>query len=169
MMNQRMTLQQMFPLLLALLLVAVGIVALNLDNTPAIQLGSDLLSDQAAVVNVEAFDYERAADISAMRWQAMAEAYEKAGLLNERMDAGDVSATRWQAMGRFYEEQGLLTRDAFDYAQAADDLAYRWNAMGEAYEKAGLLNDRLDPGDVAAYRWEAMAKAYERAGLLNDK
>lgn len=137
-MNQRMTLQQMFPILLALLLVAVGIVALNLDNAPAIQLGSDLLSDQAAVVNVEAFDYERAADISAMRWQAMAAAYERAGLLNDRMDAGDVSAARWQAMGEAYEKAGLLN----DRLDPGDVAAYRWEAMARAYERAGLLNDK---------------------------
>lgn len=137
MMNQRMTLQQVFPILLALLLVAAALLALNLDSAPAIQLGSDILGGEAAV-DVEAFDYERAADISALRWQAMAEAYERAGLLNDRIEPGDASAYRWQAMARAYEQAGLL----IDRLDPGDVAAFRWQAMAEAYERAGLLNDK---------------------------
>lgn len=136
MMNQKVSLQQMIPLLFVLLLLGgVSLLARSLNNLPAIRMGLESSSDQAAV---EAFDYERAADISAMRWQAMAAAYERAGLLNDRMDAGDVSAARWQAMGEAYEKAGLLN----DRLDPGDVAAYRWEAMARAYERAGLLNDK---------------------------
>ena len=142
-MNQKFTSQQTIPLLLGLLLVgAIVLLVLNLSNPPAIQMAPDLSGNRPAVTTEESFDYDQAADISAMRWQAM---------------------------GKFYQAQGLLTRDDFDYEQAAELTAYRWNAMAEAYEKMGLLNDRMDPSDLMAYRWLAMAKAYERMGLLNNK
>jgi hypothetical protein len=87
--------------------------------------------------------YEHDAEISAMRWQAMGEFYEKQGLLTrDSFDydkAADLSAARWQAMGKFYEEQGLLTRDSFDYDKAADLSAARWQAMGEFYKDSELL------------------------------
>ncbi|MFQ5433727.1 MAG: hypothetical protein ACE5FD_02525 [Anaerolineae bacterium] len=54
------------------------------------------------------FDYEQAAENMAFRWQAMAAGYEKAGLLNDSMDAGDVKAFRWLAIARGYENLGLL-------------------------------------------------------------
>ncbi len=142
-MNQKITLQQTIPFLLGLLLVgAFVLLILNLSNPLAIQSVPDLSGNRPGATTAESFDYEQAANISAMRWQAMAE---------------------------FYEAQGMLTRDNFDYEQAAENSAYRWNAMAEAYEKMGLLNDRMDPGDVMAYRWTAMGRAYERMGLLNDK
>lgn len=142
-MNQKLTLQQTIPLLLGLLLIGVVVfLILNLNNPPAIQMAPDLSSNRPAATTEEYFDYEQAADISAMRWQEMA---------------------------KFYEGQGLLTRDNFDYEQAAEIMAYRWNAMAESYEKMSLPNDRIDPNDLMAYRWQAMARAYEEMGLLNDK
>jgi hypothetical protein len=48
------------------------------------------------------------ADVMAYRWQAMAEGYEKAGLLNDSMDAGDVKAFRWLAIAHGYENLELL-------------------------------------------------------------
>jgi hypothetical protein len=39
--------------------------------------------------------------------------------------AADVSAARWQAMGEFYKDSELLTRDDFDYAAAADASVLR--------------------------------------------
>ena len=139
-MNQKITLQQMIPILLVLLLVGVFTVLLvqNVD----LSVSLPFFARPAGDIQAEAFDYETAADVSTMRWQAMA---------------------------RFYEQQGLLTRDNFNYAQAADQMAYRWQAMADWYANAGLLNDRLDPGDVMAYRWTAMARAYEQWGMLNDK
>ena len=142
-MNQKFTAQQTIPLLLGLLLVgAIVLLVLNLGNPPAIQMAPDLSGNRPAATTEETFDYEQAADVSAMRWQVM---------------------------GKFYKAQGLLTRDDFDYEQADELMAYRWNAMAEAYEKMGLLNERMDPSDLMAYRWLAMARAYERMGRLNDK
>ena len=75
-------------------------------------------------------------DLSAYRWNAMAQAYEQAGLLNNTPDAADISAYRWNAMAQAYEQAGLL-----NFHNNHDDLlAYRWNAMAQAYRQAGLLN-----------------------------
>jgi len=141
-MNAKNTLQHTIPYVLGLLLIAaIGLLAQNFVNLPALQLAPALSGNRAAAAADEPFDSERAAEISTMRWEAM---------------------------GRFYEAQGMLTRDNFDYAQAADNLAYRWQAMAAGYERLGLLNDRMAAGDVMAYRWEAVARGYERLGLLND-
>jgi hypothetical protein len=73
--------------------------------------------------------YEHDAEISAMRWQAMGEFYEKQGLLTrDSFDydkAADLSAARWQAMAEFYKDSELLTRDDFDYEAAADASVLR--------------------------------------------
>ena len=141
-MNLRTNLRQMTPLLFVLLASAIALLFLNLRDSPEIPTVPELASNQDSVANAEAVDKEKAADISAMRWQAMA---------------------------RFYEKQSLLTRDPFDYEQAADQLAFRWQAMAEAYQRHGLLNYSSNPDDVMAFRWLAIAKGYERAGLLNDQ
>ena len=109
----------MIPLLLALLLLGVlGLLVLRFSNTPAIQPALNLSRSQTSAANSDAFDYERAADISAIRWQAMANYYEEHGLLTrddfDYMQAADISAMRWQAMANYYEEHGLLTRDNFE-------------------------------------------------------
>lgn len=145
-MNQRVSLQHMFPILLALLLlVAIGLLFQQVINPPVIQIVSELLQSRTAASSAESFDAEQAADLSAARWQAMGEYYEKQGMLTrddfDYAGAADVSAARWQAMGKFYEGQGLLTRENFDYEKAADLSAARWQAMGEYYEKNGMLND----------------------------
>ena len=140
-MNLRASFRQMTSLLFALILMsAIALLFLYLGDQPTIQIAPELASNQASVANAEV--NEKAADISAMRWQAMA---------------------------RFYQGQGLLTRDPFDYGQAADQVAFRWQAMAEAYQRHGLLNYGSNPDDVMAFRWQAMAKAYEKAGLLNDQ
>jgi hypothetical protein len=73
--------------------------------------------------------YEHDAGISAMRWQAMGEFYEKQGLLTrDNFDyekAADLSAARWQAMAEFYKDSEQLTRDDFDYEAAADASVLR--------------------------------------------
>jgi hypothetical protein len=75
-------------------------------------------------------------ELSAYRWNAMAQAYEQAGLLNNSPDAADISAYRWNAMAQAYKQAGLL-----NFHNNPDDLlAYRWNAMAQAYKQAGLLN-----------------------------
>ena len=141
-MNQKVSLQQIFPVLLVLLLIgAVGLLSQGVIDPPAIQAISELSSSRTEQV----FDYEQAADLSAARWQAMGEFYEEQGMLTrDNFDYGkaaDLSAARWQAMGEYYEEQGMLTRDNFDYEEAADLSAARWQAMGEFYEKQGMLNE----------------------------
>ncbi len=67
-----------------------------------------------------------AADAQAYRWQAMANWYERHGLLNlDSEAAADAHAYRWQAMANWYERQGLLNLDseaAADQSETAADL-----------------------------------------------
>jgi len=168
-MNQKVGLQQTFTALLALLVVgAIALLVVNGGNLAAIPVALNLSLGEADVAPAEAFDYARAADVSAMRWEAMASYYEAQGLLTrdafDYEQAAENVAYRWNAMAEAYRRNGLL-----DYRSNPDDvMAYRWNAMGEAYKSHGLLNYSADPDDVMAYRWQAMAREYERLGLLND-
>ena len=135
-MNERVRLQQIFPVLLVLVfLVAIGLLSQQILNPPVVQLSSELSQIPARFISEEAFDAERAADLSAARWQAMGEFYEKNGMLTrDNFDyekAADLSAARWQAMAKYYADQGLLTREDFDYEKAADISAARWQAMAE--------------------------------------
>ena len=124
-------------------------------------VGSDI-SDE---VESSDFDYEQAADNLAYRWIAMAQAYEKAGLLNRKTDPGDLMAYRWNAMAQAYQRHSLL-----NYGSNPDDvMAFRWNAMARYYEQQGMLTNKMDAGDIKAFRWLAMARSYERLGLLNEK
>lgn len=146
-MNEKFSYEQTIPLVIGLLLVvAIALLTLNLGDLPAIRLAPALSDNLSAAASDEVFDYERAADISAMRWQAMASFYDAQGLLTrddfDYEQAAENSAYRWQAMAHFYQAQDLLTRDDFDYAQAAENSAYRWQAMAGAYERMGLLNDK---------------------------
>lgn len=98
---------------LSLLISAILLFIVNSNHmvpSPSSSNSSDKLDD---ATNRDTFDYEQAAEISAMRWLAMA---------------------------KFYEAQGLLTRDDFDYEEAADLMAYRWQAMAQAYQRMGSLN-----------------------------
>lgn len=172
-MNQRMSVQQIIPLLIALVAVAVfALVAPHIIQPPAVGIASVFAPERAVETDVEAVDSAHAADLSAARWQAMARYYEAQGLLTrdpfDYEQAAENQAARWLAMGQFYKDRGLLTRDDFDYEQAADTTAFRWQAMGKAYENLGLLNYRSNPDDLSAYRWQAMAKFYEKNGLLNE-
>ncbi|MEM7031170.1 MAG: hypothetical protein AAF629_16525 [Chloroflexota bacterium] len=54
----------------------------------------------------------------------------------------DALTYRWQAMSAFYEKADMLTRDDFDYEQAAEHLAQRWMAMARFYEQAGMLRNQ---------------------------
>ena len=84
-MNQKISLQQVIPVLLVLLLIgAVGLLSQRGINPPAIQVISELTSSRAGTTSEKVFDSEQAADLSAARWQAMAKFYEKHGLLNEK-------------------------------------------------------------------------------------
>lgn len=82
------------------------------------------------------FDYEQAAEIKGLRWKAMAEAYEKQGLLNITSSPDEAMAYRWIAMARFYEKSDLL--DELN-AHSDDSVAFRWLAMARFYEKNGML------------------------------
>ena len=82
-----------------------------------------------------------ASDISATRWIAAADFYEKHGLLNVETVPADVSAFRWQAMADFYEKNGLLSQ----VTDPGDISSARWLAMAKFYERNGLLN-----GDASA-------------------
>lgn len=113
-MKQKITLHQMIPLVFLLLLVGVILLFFLNFNHPVTSssiFNSPGNMDSAA--SGDAFDDKHAAEIFAMRWQAMAQ---------------------------FYKAQGLLTRDDFDYEQATDLMAYRWEAMARAYQRMGLLN-----------------------------
>ena len=96
------------------------------------------------------------------------------------LSSDEVSAYRWQAMADFYEKNGLLRSDALDYEQAANNMAARWIAMAEYYKAHGMLTraeslvpvtgftaDKLltdyDAGEASAYRWRAMAQYYAQA------
>lgn len=88
-----------------------------------------------------------------------------------RMDPDEAMAARWLAMGKYYQDHNLLTRDDFDYEQAADNMAARWLAMGKYYEDHDLLTrddfDYEQAADDMAARWIAMGTYYEKQGLLN--
>jgi hypothetical protein len=47
----------------------------------------------------------------------------------------EISAMRWQAMANYYEDNGLLNRDTFDYEAAANNSAFRWQAMADYYAR----------------------------------
>ena len=47
----------------------------------------------------------------------------------------EISAMRWQAMANYYEDNDLLTRDDFDYEAAANNSAFRWQAMADYYAR----------------------------------
>jgi len=144
-MNKNLNLQQTAAILLALVLVtAIGILVLNTINPGDIQFSPSLPVGQVRSVDVSGFDYERAADLSAYRWQAMAQFYKDHGLLTrddfDYVKSANVLAYRWRAMAQFYKDHDMLTR--FDDDAAADNMAFRWLAMARYYEKHGLLNER---------------------------
>ena len=156
-MNQKVSLQQIIPLLLVLLLIgAIGLLSQRVISPPAIETVFDLSRSRTVTTNDQLFDSEQAADISAARWQAMGRFYEEQGMLTrddfDYAQAADVSAARWQAMAKFYADQGLLTRDNFDYEKAADVSAARWQAMGKFYEYQVLgINYAMDPVDLKLF------------------
>lgn len=108
-MSHKIGLQMMVVVLIGLF--AVGLLALlnpGVARLPSLPEAPALGPSKARAASVEGFDAEKAADISAARWLAMAKGYERLGLLNEKMDAGDVSAFRWRAMAEGYKRLGLL-------------------------------------------------------------
>ena len=115
-MNQRINLQQVIPLLVALLLVgALAILAPRLGDLSTIRLLPVSSPGRATITEAETLASARAADLSAYRWQEMAKFYEEHGMLTRDTSdyeaAADLSTYRWQEMAKFYEEHGMLTRD----------------------------------------------------------
>lgn len=175
-MNKSFNLQQVAAMLLALLLVtATGILLLNTINPGAIQFSPSLPVRQVRTGDAAGFDYERAADLSVYRWQAMAQFYKDHGLLTrddfDYVKSANVLAYRWRAMAQFYKDNDMLTR--FDDDAAADNQAYRWRAMARFYQDHDMLTRAYTASDEAAdnmaYRWLAMARFYEKHGLLNER
>jgi hypothetical protein len=175
-MNKNLNLQQMAAMLLALLLVtATGILVLNTINPGALQFSPSLPVGQVRTGDVTGFDYARAADLSAYRWQAMAQYYKDHGLLTrddfDYVKAANVLAYRCRAMAEFYNDNDMLTR--FDTNAAADNLAYRWRAMARYYRDHDMLTREYTASDEAAdnmaFRWLAMARYFEKHRLLNER
>ncbi|HAY84165.1 MAG TPA: hypothetical protein DCY42_04345 [Chloroflexi bacterium] len=103
-------------------------------------------------------------DMVAYRWNAMAQAYKKNGMLNYHANDDDLLAYRWNAMAKAYEKMGLINN-----GMTSDDLlAYRWDAMAQAFEKNGRLNYHANADDLLAYRWNAMAEWYLKNGFVEQ-
>jgi len=84
-----------------------------------------------------------AEDVSAYRWQAMADSYSKLASVDlTTMSEADISAYRWKAMADYYSKlaAGDLT------TLSADEVsAYRWSAMVEYYRAHGRIHWRISP------------------------
>jgi hypothetical protein len=171
-MNHRLNLQQHVILfvIVALLLGAVILLATGGVNMATIRFPSLNAIDRSQEEVVDLSGQERAADLSAYRWQAMADFYENHGLLTrdnfDYEQAANNLAYRWQAMARFYEKNGILTRDNFDYEQAANNLAYRWQAMARFYEKNGMLTRDATPISAAVVGYAERLNAGDMDGAL---
>jgi hypothetical protein len=66
--------------------------------------------------------------------------------------AADLSAYRWQAMANFYKDNDLLNSGTFDSAAAADLSAYRWQAMANFYEVPQAMETAVNPELQAFHR-----------------
>lgn len=123
----------MLPILLVAALIVTGngrdqeAGAIAPVESSALSDGSSLAKEPASIVELPAvaFDYEAAAELSALRWQAMAEFYETNGLLtraapqfNADLDRFTVAPNAEQA--REYE----ALRSERGAVPAADDYAY---------------------------------------------
>lgn len=81
-------------------------------------------------------------DVTAFRWQAMAQFYADQGMLNEdaAVDAyWEATAARWAAMGEVYEARAEPLWGEADYAEAAECQKIRWLAMADYYAKHDML------------------------------
>ena len=136
-MKKQQELQRIIPglILIALLLaIAYALFALQIE-LPAISFNQSF-NQSFDQKEQPASNFQDPGDLMAYRWNAMAEAYERMGLLNDHDNPDNLMAYRWNAMAEAHERMGLL-----NYHDNPDDLmAYRWNAMAEAYERMGLLN-----------------------------
>ena len=156
-----MTKNKIFPTII-FIIVLVGLPLLTACQS--ISPKQALAAEAVDLVDAE-FDYEQAAENTAFRWVAMAEAYQRNGMLNYSSNPDDVSAFRWNAIADGYERLGLLNV----HTDPAEVSAFRWNAIAQGYKQHGMLNYASNPDDVSTFRWLAMAKAYEKMGMLNHK
>jgi len=80
------------------------------------------------------------------------------------LSADDVSAYRWQAMADYY---GRLQSVNLTTLSAADVSAYRWSAMADTYSKlqAGDLTTK-SAEEITDYRWQALVDYYSTHGLI---
>jgi len=80
------------------------------------------------------------------------------------LSAEDVSAYRWNAMADYYSK--LQVSDLTTLSEA-DISAYRWNAMADYYSKLQVSDlTTLSAEDITAYRWNAMADYYANLGFI---
>ncbi len=72
----------------------------------------------------------------------------------------DVSAYRWQAMADFYTVGPTLVD--LTTLNDSDVLSYRWEATADFYTDGQTLVDlaTLSDTEISAYRWQAMADFY---------
>ena len=75
----------------------------------------------------------------------------------------DISAYRWQAMADFYTDGPALVD--LTTLSDGDILSYRWQATANFYTDDPTLVDltTLSDGDILSYRWQAMANFYTDA------
>ena len=72
----------------------------------------------------------------------------------------DISAYRWQAMADFYTDGSTLVD--LTTLSDGDILSYRWQATANFYTDNPTLVDltTLSDGDILSYRWQAIANFY---------
>ena len=89
-----------------------------------------------------------------------------------QLNHGDISAFRWNAIAQGYEKIDLPSQPLLTQLNHGEIAAFRWNAIAQGYEKMDLsyptLLTELAPGDIMAFRWNAMARAYEKMGLIGE-
>jgi len=84
-----------------------------------------------------------AEDVSAYRWNAMADYYSKLQSADlTTLSAGDVSAYRLNAADDYYARHQSADLTTLS---AADVSAYRWNAMADYYATLGFIRWRIVP------------------------
>ena len=78
------------------------------------------------------------------------------------LSADDITAYRWQAMAQYYARTPIREMDLTTLS-AEDILAYRWQAMAQYYAQVSTNGSdltTLSSDDITAYRWQAMARYY---------
>jgi type II secretory pathway pseudopilin PulG len=84
-----------------------------------------------------------AEDISAYRWQAMADSYSRLQSVDlTTLRADDISAYRWGAMAGYYSKLQTADLTTLSSEEVTD---YRWNALVDYYSTHGLIRYRSVP------------------------